>query len=71
MGGNEKLRQEDSVKCKQAILQFIHSSQVLPDPLPNKNKKGESLEDFDHVLDMVGCGLQSFDYTLQDHTLVA
>ena len=27
-----------------------------PDPLPNKNKKGESLEDFDRVLDMVGHG---------------
>ena len=25
----------------------------------------ESLEDFDHVLDMVGRGLQSIDHTLQ------
>ena len=42
-----------------------------PQPfIPNKIKKGESLGDFDHVLDMVGRGLQSFDYTLQDHTLV-
>ena len=28
-----------------------------------RNKKGESLEDFDHVLDMVGLGLQ-------DHTSI-
>ena len=28
-----------------------------------KNKKGESLEDFDHVLDMVGRGLELFDHT--------
>ena len=42
-----------------------------PDPLPNKNKKGETLEDVDHMLDMVGLGLQSFDHTLQDCTLVA
>ena len=34
----------------------LASSQTLPDPLPNINKKGESLEDFDHVLDMVGHG---------------
>ena len=32
-----------------------------PDPLPNKNKKGESL---DHVLDTVGRGFQSFDHAL-------
>ena len=36
-------------------LIILASSQSLPDPLPNKNK-GESLEDFDHVLDMVGHG---------------
>ena len=52
----------------------LPSSQALSDSLPNKNKKGESLEVFDHVLtwlNMVGRGLQSFDHTLQDHTLVA
>ena len=35
----------------------VASSQALPNPLPNKNKKGENLEDFDHTcwtwLDMV------------------
>ena len=36
----------------------VASSQAL---YQIRNKKGESLEDFDHVLDMVGCGLQ-------DHT---
>ena len=34
---------------------ILASSQALPDPLSNKNK-GESLEDFDHVLDMFGHG---------------
>ena len=55
--------------------------QVRLYPLPNENRKGESLEDFDHMLtclDLVGCGLQPFDRTLDlvgcglqsfDHTL--
>ena len=44
------------------LLIILASSQAFPDPLPNKNK-GESLEDFDHVLDMFGCGLELLDHT--------
>ena len=31
---------------------LVASSQALPDPLPKKNKKGESPEDFDHVQEL-------------------
>ena len=42
----------------------MNTTASSPDPLPNKNKKkGESLEDFDHVLDMVRRGLELFDHT--------
>ena len=44
-------------------------SQALPDPLPNKNKKGESLEDFGAWLDMVGRGLELFDHTSKEYLL--
>ena len=37
-------------------VHLVASSQALPDSLPNNNKKRESMEDFDHVLDMVGHG---------------
>ena len=40
---------------------ILASSQALSDPLPNKNKKEDSLEDLYHMLDMAGCGLESFE----------
>ena len=39
-------------------------------PRPLYRIRNKSLEDFDHVLDMVGHGLQSFDHTFQDHTSI-
>ena len=52
------------VKLSRVNTLLLASSQAPPTLYRIRNKKGESLEDFDHVLDMVGCGLQSFDHTL-------
>ena len=37
----------------------LEPCRLSPDPLPNKNKKWERLIHLDHVLDMVGRGLES------------
>ena len=52
--------------CMQNVVRVVPSLEPGSPPALYriKNKKGESLEDIDHVLDMVGHGWAWFDHSL-------
>ena len=43
-------------RAKTRVVETLVDISLASQALPDQNKKGESLEDFDHVLDMVGHG---------------